>query len=323
VLVRVPLTVAVVALLALAPAASAQPLACGSVVTHDVTLDADIHCPSPGDPTGLVVGASGITIDLNGHAITGGNSGIGGGGGIGIDNRGGFDRVIVKNGSIESFSSAAVLLNANRNRLVGLNMFGASTAVQVMGGRHDVIRGNTILARAAGLYATLSDQIEIVENHISSAFDVAISANVARSDILRNGPGQFSSMAGFVQLSGHDNRVANNDTGAAYIAGISVSGSNNVIALNRATGPSPLPSAGDGIAVAAGATGTIVRWNLATGNGDDGIDVDAPGTRIAHNTANDNGDLGIEAVSGVIDGGGNHASGNGNLLQCLNVVCGP
>jgi hypothetical protein len=34
-----------------------------------------------------------------------------------------------------------------------------------------------------------------------------------------------------------------------------------------------------------------------------------------------NADLGIEAVPGVIDGGGNKASGNGNPLQCSNVFC--
>ena len=33
--------------------------------------------------------------------------------------------------------------------------------------------------------------------------------------------------------------------------------------------------------------------------------------------ANDNGDLGIEAVSGVTDGGGNRARGNGNPAQCV------
>jgi hypothetical protein len=323
VLVRVLLTATVAALLALAPTASAQTLTCGSTVTHDVTLDADINCPSPGETSGLVVGANGITINLNGHTINGGNGGVGGGGGIGIDNRGGFDRVTVLNGSIEAFSSAAALKNADLNRLVGLNMFGASVAVQVTGGRHDVVRGNTILARAAGMYVLLSDDIKIVDNHISSAFDVAISAVVENSQILRNGPGQFTQMAGFIQLSGHDNRIADNDTGGAYITGIGVDGANNVIALNRATGPSPLPSSGDGIAVAAGSTGTVVRWNLATGNGDDGIDVDAPGTRIAHNRANGNGDLGIEAVPGIVDGGDNHATGNGNPLQCLNVVCTP
>jgi hypothetical protein len=39
------------------------------------------------------------------------------------------------------------------------------------------------------------------------------------------------------------------------------------------------------------------------------------------NTANDNLDHGIEAVPGVVDGGGNTASGNGNPTQCLNVAC--
>jgi hypothetical protein len=34
-----------------------------------------------------------------------------------------------------------------------------------------------------------------------------------------------------------------------------------------------------------------------------------------------NGDLGIEAVPGVIDGGGNHAHGNGNPGQCTNISC--
>ena len=42
---------------------------------------------------------------------------------------------------------------------------------------------------------------------------------------------------------------------------------------------------------------------------------------MTRNTANDNRDLGIEAVPGVIDGGGNRASGNGNVLQCTSVAC--
>jgi hypothetical protein len=38
-------------------------------------------------------------------------------------------------------------------------------------------------------------------------------------------------------------------------------------------------------------------------------------------TANANHDLGITAVRGVIDGGGNQASGNGNPAQCTNIAC--
>jgi hypothetical protein len=58
------------------------------------------------------------------------------------------------------------------------------------------------------------------------------------------------------------------------------------------------------------------------GNVDDGFDVQAPGTRLRGNTADKNGDLGIEADPGVVDAGGNHATGNGNPAQCTNVVCG-
>jgi hypothetical protein len=64
-----------------------------------------------------------------------------------------------------------------------------------------------------------------------------------------------------------------------------------------------------------------VERNTANSNGDNGIDVAAPGTMVTANTANDNTDLGIKAVPGVIDGGGNKASANGNPAQCLNVRC--
>jgi hypothetical protein len=50
----------------------ATSLSCGSVITTDVRLDADlVDCPSQG----LVVGAPGIIIDLNGHIIDGTGSG--------------------------------------------------------------------------------------------------------------------------------------------------------------------------------------------------------------------------------------------------------
>jgi hypothetical protein len=77
----------------------------------------------------------------------------------------------------------------------------------------------------------------------------------------------------------------------------------------------------DGIRVEPGAAGTLLRANVATRNGDDGIDVDSPATTVTANLANDNGDLGIEAVAGVTDGGGNRARGNGNPAQCVGVVC--
>jgi hypothetical protein len=65
----------------------------------------------------------------------------------------------------------------------------------------------------------------------------------------------------------------------------------------------------------------LVKRNIAIGAGDDGIDVDNAATTLTRNLALHNGDLGMEAVPGVVDGGGNHAAGNGNTAQCTNVAC--
>jgi parallel beta-helix repeat protein len=77
----------------------------------------------------------------------------------------------------------------------------------------------------------------------------------------------------------------------------------------------------DGIVVVGKDRHSVLLRNVVTGSGDDGFDVDSSTTTLTGNRARRNGDLGIEAVFGVIDGGGNLASGSGNPLQCLNVTC--
>ena len=62
-------------------------MTCGATITSDVRLDTDlINCPG----NGLVIGASGITIDLRGHTIDGT------GDGFGIENPGGYDDVAIR-----------------------------------------------------------------------------------------------------------------------------------------------------------------------------------------------------------------------------------
>jgi parallel beta-helix repeat protein len=90
----------------------------------------------------------------------------------------------------------------------------------------------------------------------------------------------------------------------------------NTISRNVVRGP-----AVDGVIVESTAFDTLLERNIAIGAGDDGIDVDSAATTMIRNLASHNGDLGIEAVSGVTDGGGNHAVANGNPAQCTNVAC--
>src|SRR3954463_5610736 len=100
------LAFAALALPAAAAAAPAPTLQCGSVVTTSVTLTKDItKCPVDG----LVVGASGITIDLNGHKIsgtTGNGSPPAGTCSCGVRDDG-FGNVTLVNGRIDGFDDGA------------------------------------------------------------------------------------------------------------------------------------------------------------------------------------------------------------------------
>ncbi len=55
-----------------APAAEAMPLACGTALTTDTTLTADLRCPGANPALDLAVG---VTLDLGGHAIVGDGTG--------------------------------------------------------------------------------------------------------------------------------------------------------------------------------------------------------------------------------------------------------
>ena len=79
-------------------------------------------------------------------------------------------------------------------------------------------------------------------------------------------------------------------------------------------------SGGDGFLVNHKGT-YVLKRNVASAAKEDGFDVESRSTKLAKNRATDNRDLGIDAVKGVIDGGGNRASGNGDRRQCVHVKC--
>ncbi|HEV2931190.1 MAG TPA: right-handed parallel beta-helix repeat-containing protein, partial [Propionibacteriaceae bacterium] len=132
-------------LLAAGPAL-AQPLGCGAVVTSSVTLAADL-LDCPGD--GLVVGASGITVDLNGHTISGQIISGGSPDQVGIDNSGGHDGVTIRNGTIRYFDRGGVhLVGVDRNRVQDLTMelFGEFGILLEGGGSANRFTGNALEA---------------------------------------------------------------------------------------------------------------------------------------------------------------------------------
>ncbi len=286
-------------------------LSCGQVVTQDVALAADVVDCAQGTP-GLVVGANGITIDLNGHLVET-PIGVDKTGGPGIVNDG-HAGVTIRNGSV--FGETGIsLTGAAFNRVVGVSVDGFSVGVSISGGGGNAVHGG----RAAGLFEGVavdrSPGTRITNVDASAIFIGAGSeSSVVKSNLVINknpyGGG------GTIAVGASSSRVVENAS-----RGISIgSGSGNVVASNWVFGARDPLFPRSGIVVAAGATNTLVRRNLAAGNTHDGIEVRSPSTALLRNRAINNKDYGIEAVPGVF-GLGNVASGNGTPAQCLNVAC--
>jgi parallel beta-helix repeat protein len=117
-----------------------------------------------------------------------------------------------------------------------------------------------------------------------------------------------------------NNRVEKNSSFDNVNFGIAVEKTSNDNSIRRNTASD---NGGSGIFVESSSTGTQIERNVANRNVADGIFVDNPSASntLTRNTANNNGVWGINAASGVTDGGGNRAIGNGMAGQCQNVIC--
>jgi hypothetical protein len=151
--------------------ASGQPVQCGQVVTQAVTLDSDLT----GCDTGLVVGADGITIDLNGHAIVGaGNRFFPAIGTTGIVNTG-HSGVRIRDGTISGFLEAITLRGASDNRLGHLNVRAvfvstiiASHAIEVSGGSGNWVEDSVIRSGPLGILLSQTTGNRILDNQLGA-----------------------------------------------------------------------------------------------------------------------------------------------------------
>ena len=331
-------------------------LACGSVLTQDTTLEADVYCYSG---SALVIGAPGITLDLAGHQVrSGGPPDVDW---TGIDNTGGHENVIVKNGTVRYENTpqgpgrAIVFEDASAGLLQNLRVQGktrlAGDRNRVTGSRFDAFYDsaldvdgddNQILDSSAGNVQGVGLELSGARNRLANS-DMdgslnAVDVEGSEATIIAN---EISAVPGLgLVVSGSGHRIIDNDLRSGSARALLVSGASNaVVRDNRVYGgfvgealvvesssgtnvrAKNVFGQSDGIFVGADATGTIIRLNTSHGSEDDGIDVDSGSASLGSNTANGSGDLGIEAAAGVTDLGGNSAIGNGNPLQCVNVLC--
>jgi large repetitive protein len=354
--------------------ASAAQVNCGDTITADTTLHQSlVNCAN----NGIVIGANGVTLNLNGHRIDGDGTPAAGCDpetefcDIGVVNDG-HDGVTVKHGSVREFLYGVFVGRARHNRVLGISssknfFFGfyvAGSARSLVrnssGSRNPAPEGDglglfgshrvrivhsSFRRNGLGIHVAFDSTHNLIRrNRLSRNADFAILVEADRNRIRRNrcvrnsacvlvAQGNANVIArnrvlrgesGLAVERGRANVIARNIIRRTRRAGIylglnnpPLGGSHNIVRRNRIR-----RSAGDAVTVREKDHHSRLSRNVATGSGDDGFDIASRSAKLTRNRAVNNGGLGIEAVLGVNDGGGNRAHGNGNPLQCLNIVCG-
>jgi parallel beta-helix repeat protein len=308
--------------------AAASHISCGATITADTTLDSDlVDCPN----NGIVIGADDITLDLNGHTISGDDEPFAACPenepcDTGVLNDGRND-LIVKDGKITDFGLGVVLVETKRNRVrdvaavenafEGIVIF-RSMRTHVQGG---AASRNGVGESRPGIALVASDDNRITGNKLSGNGDLGLFMAAADRNLIRHNKTRGHPEGGMI-IEGDRNEIVRNrsaqEGGGILITIVNRGGTavGNVIRRNEVR-----DARAAGIAVDQAAERTLVKGNFVAGSGRSGIGVGSSSTTITNNRAVRNDRFGIEAVEGVTDGGGNRASGNGRARQCVNVRC--
>jgi hypothetical protein len=302
--------------------ASASRVSCGETIMADTVLRADVT-GCAGAP--IVIGADGVSLDLDGHTVDGS---IVASGHTDLQVRDGivagdvrFDRarrvsvrrVRVRHGSITCVRTAGCAILHSVVTAGGIAIF------QTESGVPNRVRGNVVRgAPGAGIAADRTDTTSITGNVVrdsatgietSHAADLRIARNLIVHSSGDGVSGSFGSTASIVR-----NVIVSNEGDGVSLR---IWGGQTLIAANVVS-----RNGRNGILGAAVAHWIVTR-NLAAGNGRAGIAITGAveDVTLARNRALRNGELGIDAARGVTDAGGNSARANGTDVQCAGIAC--
>ena len=340
------IVVAVVLLVAMATPAAASPVSWGDTLTADTTLDSDLT----GSGTALIIGADGITLDLNGHTLTGDSTGYG------VDNTGGYDGVIIKNGTIDGCGQGIKANGASNFTLEDLTFSGDTGGshghvIDIRNSADVVIKDVTITVGsgspswAEGIRLQSIDGVEVInvdvdggQTGINFAFDEKLPlpqpptngivkdstfsnnsfvgvfiTNTTSAMVLRNTITNTGWLAGIYVGYGPVVTgvvIKDNEVSGGTGYGIALSGRNNCVV----SGNRVLDDFGwGGIALYGGASNSV-HHNTVTDNHGDGISVEEASDSIHHNTVTSNDGYGIH-LTGTSDGNTvHHNTLSGNTL---------
>jgi parallel beta-helix repeat protein len=150
--------------------APAMALECNTVVSESLTLVSDISCSNAGD-VGLTVaaGASGITIDLNGHSVTGARKERS----IGILVDTGAANITIVNGTLEAMERGMVVSNASGVVASGLVIRNnRRDGIAIRSSNHATVAANEFIANSNGVVSIDSSNLTVLGNTVEKNSNV-------------------------------------------------------------------------------------------------------------------------------------------------------
>lgn len=290
-------------LVVLAPAtpAGASHVGCGQTIVSRTVLDSDV---GPCNGNGIIIGADGVSLDLNGHRVFG-TSEFGEGAGILVFRKTG---VTIANGTVSGFDGGVVIEGGSGNtvrNIVARDNIGRTTPTEARTRYGDGIailssQNNQILANMAvnngpfagiGLYSDVDPDHPRETSGVSSGNVLDGNKSVAnvttRAGVVNNAATEADGVR--LEPGTAGNLVINNEFSRNGLDGISLfsRANNNVIRNNTmdSNGLRTTARRGNGINLFGLANGNLIETNRVTRNGDNGISVAGQNNTIRNNYA--------------------------------------
>jgi parallel beta-helix repeat protein len=242
-----------------APATAVRAVSCGATVFTDVTLHENLTCAG----AGLIAGADGITIDLNGHSLTGSGTGIG----IDVVNR---TDITILGGTIASFFTGIRLQNSTFVQIKGNQLLNNTDGVDIQAGSADsTIQENVFVGnRTRGVMLRGDTARNAIKENRFTGNRVGVLVNGPVDTVVKENVIETSGLAGIrvgVTATANiviENEVTSNSVGIDFIVGAGGAGAvgntfkENAIASNTCGLNGPFG-------------GNTFKENIFTGNGSD------------------------------------------------------
>jgi len=184
-------------------------ISCGDTITSDTILTNDLlNCPG----NGITMGASGITLDCDGHTISG--SGSGNYRGIYLSSR---NNNVIENCNIENFYNGIYLSSSDSNTLTGNTANSNNNyGIFIYYSSNNTLTGNTADLNNYGIYLSSSANTNTLTNNTANSNYYGIRLSSSDSNTLTGNTADLNNYGIYLSSSANTNTLTNNTANSNY-----------------------------------------------------------------------------------------------------------